>query len=429
MSPNNDAFVGSATRARSAHVRNALLLLVVLGVGFMGGSLDRVSRTEQQPLQRSNTAVERVADQYFSAVNLLLETGDSAQLAQVLDDHFIGYVTGTETTMGKTDLIDQLRLLRSVAPDARMQFAIASTSESAFAADVAYTGVIPESFGGFVLAPAIGQAASELLTLRNGKIAERRGTSFAPLPFRQAATATIEVDPDRLTDASLRRWSLAPRSTVNGAFPYPLVIVASSEAFELEISPEQFEAALPGQPGIIMDEGQNVLTRSHTPAQIHEGGAVILPAGTPFSLRNTHDRELQLNVVELVGKPEDSKPPTFLEGLTSTLLARGATVDRGNKQLTVTVARLELEPGAHWLGSRVPGGSELVAVQSGSIDVQAAPGTVWTIDGEGQSVGQTASVRVDGKDGAAIDQALVVTYLAKGQDAADLWVVALSPAS
>ncbi len=424
---------GPAERSRInpglIRLRNVVLLLTILVVGFVAGSFDRASRIEQPPLPYADTAVMRIASHYYTAIDWLLESGDSVPLADMLDDRFAGRSLDSNQTIGKLAFIDQLLLLRSVAPDARVQHSVASALGDTFSAEIELIGTIPDAYGGIALSPDVTTTGFEMVTLREGKIVSRRGTSFGPLPFSQVATTTIESGAEHLTVASLRRWEVSAGSSVNGSYGHPLVLIAASGAFSIEVASAPGAPALLWQPDSEHNGGHTFRDFPSAPVSIDAGSVILLPGSTAFKLRNQLDQDVHLFVVELAVASEARVSDSFSNGILSELLARGATVERGTGEICILVGRLVLDPDRSWPADRARGAGELVAVHAGNLGLQTGSGSVWTADDQGQMATGSKSLQIGEEHGAAIDRPAEVTYQALGGKPAEIWVVTLSPAN
>jgi hypothetical protein len=320
-----------------------------------------------------------------------------------------------------------LHLLRSIEPDVRLSYDITSAMGDTVTARVELVGLRSASFAGILLAPEHERADFETLKIRDGKVVERWGAPLAPVPFGQVARTTIEIDPERTTTATLRRWSLGQQSSVHGAPPVPMLIVLLSESLSLDIAlPTSALLAPPDRDG--SNERAFAEIRSN-PVRIDAGSTILLPAGTQFTMRNSLDREIEMIGIELSASPQRSLGPMPHSGtFTTTLLARGVAIGPEIERLTVAVARLSIDPDRTWTARRVSGGGELVAVLNGRVRLQVESGLIWTAD-EWALLSANSAVSIDATHGAAIDAAPEVVYQTLGTEEVDAWVVALTPAS
>jgi hypothetical protein len=330
--------------------------------------------------------------------------------------------------MEKETLIDQLHLLRSIEPGARLHYDITSAMGDTVTARVELVSLRSASYAGIVLPPEHERVDFETLKVRDGNVTERWGAPLSPLPLSQVAATTLQIDPDQTTVATLRYWSLGQQSSLQETSPYPILIVVLSESLSLNVMLPT-PALLAGSGRVGSNERAFAAIRS-TPVRVEHGSAVFLPAGTQFTMRNSSDRDLQMIVVELTtsSQPffwsEGYRPRTFF----STLLARGVAIGPEIGELTVAIARLSIEPGRTWMAERVPGGGELVAVLNGSVRLQVETGLIWTADDQAFLSADT-TVSIDAAQGAAIDESSEVVYQAMGTEEVDAWVVALIPAN
>jgi mannose-6-phosphate isomerase-like protein (cupin superfamily) len=160
--------------------------------------------------------------------------------------------------------------------------------------------------------------------------------------------------------------------------------------------------------------------------------ALAMPVGAPYRTRND-ERDPATVITVTIGEPQS--PETVLEahpaastaGITDQILAGGGLVTRAKGSLTMAFGRATLAPGSEF-PLHPTTGTELVAVDSGSLSLVLPQGSAWLNTPNHSAVTAHGYEDVPAGQGVAVAHGATVAYRNVGSSPLVVFVVTVEPA-
>lgn len=211
----------SSIRQRDRLVACLLVLTACLLLGNIGLTLIYIDAgSTADPASAAADPDLEVAYRFYDAVNAVLRSGDTAPMAALLAPEFVDTSRSNGRTVGRTELLDGLVRLRSLAPELTLRVDDVSmpSARAEVVVHLTVAGIGIASFLG--LAPPAelangGWGPVETLRIVDGLVVERWTNAAAATVLKQIAQTTFprEDSPSQWIVALLR-LTLNPRAAI-----------------------------------------------------------------------------------------------------------------------------------------------------------------------------------------------------------------------
>lgn len=311
---------------------------------------------------------------FYDAVDLLLRTGDDADLLDAVAPDFVDHADRPGLPPTRDGLVRYLASLRQTYPTLRLAPRDLVVEGDRVVAQLELTGDAGGSFLGIPLAGSRPWASVDIFRLAGGRIIEHWDDTYHRIVTQSLLSASLAVPPGPDLIPSLERVTYAPNASDHERGRHgPAVILVETGSVAVKIDGAGATVLPPPPPGPSVGSPLTASPAIGELAALAPGDALVAPAGVAFATRNPTDTPAIVLVLGLhphqwpsAPNEPDADPVPLPSGITTRILAGGASATTEPEPHTVAVGRVTLGSGAQ-LASHQTIGTELLVVDAGTL--------------------------------------------------------------
>jgi predicted ester cyclase len=393
----------------------------MLLTGLALGQLHSLSSPGLANYPASNPEALRTAGQFYRAVNMLLDTGDSTQLRAVLRSGFVDH-SPVKDPGAPRDLEGYLFALREAFPTLRLEASNPFVHGDVVATRLIASGDLRGAIDGLAITSEPSRPGFDLVRIEGDRVAERWANSTLPLlPQIETLGALDDLSPTKPSrTVRLERLNFEPSGEQTMADHEGAIVHVESGSMSIQLGRYETES------------GPSTAPLPVSGPKLISGTTSSIPAGTAFVLANT-DRKpatvLLVTVSEFRISQQfgaDLERDVIGPGITREVLAIGLGFLPDHHQFRISLRRMSLNPEIQ-LSDRIVQASELLFVLDGKANVAIIRGEVGVMARDGSLSVASESLALSPNEGIACYPGAEVAYRAAGPSPATMLLVSLTP--
>jgi predicted ester cyclase len=415
---------------RRAVVPIAIVLALVSGVVLAEARLvvlAPIVADGTDPRVQANDALIR---RFYAAVNGALASGDVDPLSRIVDADFVDHAPRPGSTTDHAGFVGAVQALHAVVPGLRLTVLDALAEGDHVVARVGIEDGGGGTFLGLSIADTQLWGSVDVFRVEAGHLVEHWGASATLGQFDPLLEVTVPVERPTRKALTLERWTYGPdggetRATDLGF----MVVLVDTGTLTIELDAHwSVDVRLTSRGSASGATNERRVEPGET-VTLEAGDDAVVPQGNRMSVRNDGSVQAVALVVQAMtpvpqpGLVSGAGGATEETRIVHQVLAGGLTANLPAGQATVAIGRAALAAGTELLAHRVDI-AELVAVETGTLQVTADDGTAWvTSQIEGTHRGDGETVPTGG--GVLVDAGTVAGYGASGDAPLGVLLVAV----
>ncbi len=401
-----------------------LAIALALLTGLVAGLLGRVGNLVPEPVPAWESRAQQVGRAYYDAVDHLLQTGDPGSLTELLGADFRNQAAANEFPIAAEGLVLEYQSLRSSYPGVRQTISDLSGSGSLVIASVTTHGPEDGAFAGVEVEAVLPFEHQEILRIRDGRVIER-WTDGTASPHLMTMASIEATSMSGAPEMRLFRFGLFAEEKIYARSDVILIVMSGA----LKVDQHGREQSMVHRYRTSPQQQGGIESRIVSDAiELQAGDVLIAPAGAEIELRNGSAEPAEFMAISSsFGRPGGMELANGTAAVTRTLIARGFSLRPETTRYDVHIGQATISAGTSLIHTGIEHGGEFVLPVSGSVDLEAAGGLVWTVDASQRPLAQERAL-FSPLEGSAVQGADEVRFTASAEHPATFWLVTFTPA-
>jgi hypothetical protein len=403
----------------------ALMLLSGLVIGNLS-ALDPVGqRVDAIPPASSGTS--RTAVSFYSAIDMLLSTGDASSLRNTVHPDFIDHSPLSPEPGNIETLEAWLLSIRASSPDLRFTVTEVIAQNDLIAVDLEQTSVPDVTIAGLPVTVPQATGGYELLRVENGLVSERWASPALPGQIDPSVASLGGIDDSGwIREPRIERLTFASQSRMEMIDHKGTVLIVESGSLNLRVAGPS-DLTLTDSP----DGANRSWSSADIPVRLDAGALHTIEPDAPFLIWNTGQtdaRLVALTVVQLA--PVDyfysGLDDADESGVTRQLLAGGATIRPDHGPFQLQVGHAVVAPGMAIAPHKV-NELEMLFVTKGTVEATLENGWVFSLSDLNGLKTENDVATVGPDQAISAGYGVELSYQVTGSEPAEFWLITVMP--
>jgi predicted ester cyclase len=371
---------------------------------------------------------------FYAAVNAVIRDGDIAALDGVVGPDFVDHTGLPGVTPDLSGLRRYLAALHLSAPDGEVVVEDLAVADDRALARVTLRGADQGAFLGITLdAPVSAWGRADVFRVAGRRVTERWGDASSAVFLETLGTAPLGTWLPTRAGIAFERITMRPGDSVTTPAAESRLLFLEAGSLTLAVDPALTETALVAR----ADGTTGGAVNAGTAVPVTAGDFAVLPSSAAYTLTNDGAEPTTAIVAAIFvpGAPSRAVPrsdpaledpvPAWPAGIGVRPLAGGFTTVLPQVSASAGVGRMILAPGGRVPEITAPG-PLLLAVESGTVDVEIAGDAGWVRDGATSRSSVATSGPLDAGDGAFVPAGAILSFANLGDAPAGVLLVSLT---